>query len=135
MKVLQRILGDQTTGLLERMLDATALRHEVLSDNIANVNTPGFKRSDVRFEDDLARALAARVTHPRHIPAGALRAEKVAARAVPEQGTTMRNDGNNVDIDVEMAYMAENTLLFQAVSRQLSQRFAMLRTMIVEGRR
>ncbi|MDD5090603.1 MAG: flagellar basal body protein, partial [Candidatus Wallbacteria bacterium] len=54
---LDQIFGDDTQVVLEKGLDVAALRHQVITQNIANVNTPGYKLKDVSFEDQLNRSL------------------------------------------------------------------------------
>ncbi|PRR70272.1 Flagellar basal body rod protein FlgB [Moorella humiferrea] len=124
--------------VLEKALDAATLRQRVIAHNVANVNTPGFKRSDVSFEEKLARALGVEPgvelyrTHPGHLPAGGL---ELTPEVVPDNSTTMRQDGNNVDIDREMVDLVQNSLNFNFAVQQLNGRLAMLRYVINEGRR
>lgn len=121
--------------LLEGGLDGLSLRNRVLADNIANADTPGFKRSDVNFGNVLQAALGnqdpgqleLKRTSPRHLPGtGSLNGNFV----ILDQTTTIRNDGNNVDIDQEMTNLAENTLQYNALARSLTSHLAMLRQVI-----
>lgn len=139
---MNRILLDPTIDLLEKGLQAASLRQAVIANNIANANTPGFKRSKVVFEEELKRATEAEERNRRLVAAagggGGLRAPaavRIAPRVVIDGSTTARNDGNNVDIDVEMALMAENQIWYTALTRQISEHFARLRMAISEGRR
>lgn len=125
--------------VLERALAASALRHKVIANNIANVNTPGFKKSRVRFEDELQQALdGSRIplaaTDPRHLP-GRHAASIPTPQTVPVTGTTMRRDGNNVDIDQEMALMAENNIYYSALAQQMANYFSGIKTAINGGGR
>jgi flagellar basal-body rod protein FlgB len=113
-------------------------RHEAIANNIANVNTPGYRRRDVPFQTTLARALETSqavglvVTRPGHqLPA----ADQVAFRAQLATESTMRNDGSTVDIEQEMVELSGNALYYSAVSRQLQAGLARLRAAITEGRR
>lgn len=130
--------------LLERALDGVAARQRITAHNIANVDTPGYKRQRLSFEQSLREALhdparprlAGVVTHPRHIPIG----ERVSALERPfrverDMTTTMRDDGNNVDIEAEMAQIVKDQVFYQALADQVSRRYAMLRDAIIEGRR
>ncbi len=119
-------LSSPTIKVLERGLDMASFRHQLLAHNIANVDTPGFKRSGTDFAQAMSEAMNA-----------ADRDERInaAPRVVTEADTSVRNDGNNVDIEREMAEMAENNLLYNAMSQLLSKRYAQLRTVINEGRR
>jgi flagellar basal-body rod protein FlgB len=118
--------------LLEQALDVASFRQRLLSDNIANAETPGYKRKDIAFSTHLKRALAGKVTHPRHM---AINARPAGSVAFIFQESVARNDGNNVDIEVEMAELAKNTLYYQGLARQVSQYLANLRMVISEGRR
>ncbi|MGE5577766.1 MAG: flagellar basal body rod protein FlgB [Syntrophothermus sp.] len=132
-----------TDKLLRKGLDATALRHEVISNNLANVDTPRFKRSEVRFEDALRAAMAPeperlpmKITDPGHLePKKRPSFAEVQPEVVQIKETTGRLDGNNVDIDAEMARLAENTILYNTMTQLVSRRLGMLRSAINEGRR
>lgn len=123
---------------LNTALDGSSLRHKVLSDNIANVNTPQFKRSDVNFMEALsctpekARLNLAR-THPKHLTGRAKTESKF--RIETDFTTTMRNDTSNVDIEREMTLLTENQLYYTTITDNLSRRLGLLRSVIGEGRR
>ncbi len=123
-------LNDATSSALEQALDTAALRQRTLAHNIANIDTPGFKRSTVRFEETLADALG-EGGNPDE------RARRVSRTApqVEQVETSLRADGNNVDIDMEAAELAENSLRYEAIAQMTSMRSKMLRTAIHEGRR
>lgn len=119
-------------SVLSRAMDAAALRQRVTADNIANANTPGFRRSFVRFEDEMQRAVQRRglrgyITHERHIPVGRPRSADVRATVEHDVSTSMRNDGNNVDIDREMAINAAAELQYLALVQATSARYRQLR--------
>ncbi|MCR4402719.1 MAG: flagellar basal body protein [Firmicutes bacterium] len=116
------VLGDQTIVALSKVLDALSLRHEVTADNIANVNTPGFKARRVLFEDQLKAAIS------RGDPGS-------WQPTIEEDHLSVRRDGNSVDIDLEMACLAETTMMYSAMSRLVSDRFSLLKYVISEGRR
>lgn len=138
---MQGIFGERGFLALEKGLEALALRHRVLADNVANANTPGFKRADVSFAAELAAYLD-RQAGRRGAPlrggsggaAGAGQAE-FRPRIWRMVTTSQRLDGNNVDIEAEMARLAENALLYEAAVRQLSAKLNCLRLAITEGRR
>lgn len=133
-----------TDRLLERALDGVAERQRVTAHNIANVDTPGYKRYSLPFEEELKAALsrsprfgvAGRVTHPSHIPFGG-RPGALDGRFVPvkDTSTSMRNDGNNVDIEAEMVQVAKDEVFYNALVQQVTKRYAMLLDAIKEGRR
>ncbi|MFO7151710.1 MAG: flagellar basal body rod protein FlgB [Bacillota bacterium] len=131
----------EISGLLEKYMDAKWLRNEVISNNIANVDTPNFKRSDVVFEDVLknhlkesAPRLALTTTSEKHIKASRS-SVGVKPRIVVQNDRTLRNDGNNVDIDKEMVKLVENALSYNILAEQLQRQFSLLRSAITEGRR
>lgn len=139
--MIGNILFTNTMGLLEKGLDAALLRNTVISNNLANVDTPGYKRSDVLFEDELRKALAktgqirGMLTNEKHIPIGGPSVSDVSPKVVLENNTAFRNDGNNVDIDREMAAMAKNTITYTALAQLLNGEFSKMRSAISEGRK
>ncbi|MGE5484297.1 MAG: flagellar basal body rod protein FlgB [Ignavibacteriales bacterium] len=126
--LLGSVVNDPTMTLIERGLDLASVRHAALSNNIANVNTPGYKRRDVPFEDVMREVASGGYEGT----SGAAGLERVVT---VNTGRTNRNDGNNVDIDYEMTVLAQNSVLYNALARQISQKISLLRTVITEGRR
>lgn len=107
---------------LERVLDVGAFRQQVLSANLANVDTPGYRTRDVRqFSSDLQQAIAGEV--PPFTP---------LAREI--RGLLERPDGNNVSAERESLLMAQNQLRFQAAVQLLRAEFRRLSEAINEGR-
>lgn len=133
-----KILNDGTYELLKKALDASYLRQQAISNNIANINTPDYKADRVVFEQELKKSMSAssvslKATHANHI--GLQDAQREAApRLVKDQSPAMRNDGNNVDIDMEMANLAANQLLYNTLVQQTNQKISTLRHIITEGR-
>ncbi|HOA06544.1 MAG TPA: flagellar basal body rod protein FlgB [Spirochaetota bacterium] len=132
--------GTNTTNfLLERALDAESVRRKVISNNVANVDTPHFKRSEVNFESELKRAIdqnrelaendyPGAVTDERHIPFIQMRDVKgVGSRINLDYSTSLRNDGNNVDIEKEMVDAAKNLMRYNAFITSLNQNFKVLK--------
>ncbi|MGL5722489.1 MAG: flagellar basal body rod protein FlgB [Brevinema sp.] len=109
----------RTAAMMEQGLQATVLRRSLIANNIANVNTPGYKRAELTFESQLRRAVASEVppkmptkmTDDRHISFNRkIDFTTVQPRINVEYDTTYRNDGNNVDIDRESADAMKNSL-------------------------
>ncbi|NLN15987.1 MAG: flagellar basal body rod protein FlgB [Firmicutes bacterium] len=123
-----------TDGLLVRAMDYAAARSRALTANIANANTPGYKRVDVSFATHLREAerLPLARSHQAHLPG---RRETAAIQYVQEGETSMRNDGNNVDLEREMAFLVQTSMFYDAVLDQYNRRLASLRAAINEGRR
>lgn len=111
--------------LLYRAMDAAALRQKVIANNVANANTPGFKRSYVTFEEHIQDALAKRKISP----------QSFAPKIMTDRSTSMRDDGNNVDLDQEMVLMSANGIKYQALSQQINDRLSLMRYVINDGRR
>jgi len=139
------IRTDLTTKLLEKALDGLSLRQQAIANNVANVDTPNFKATEVSFEEDLKAALQnqsspdaldLRVGDPRHIGSQEpVDVDSISPRAQQLLTTSMRNDGNNVDVDREMTRLAETQLFFQATTQLINVKFNQLKTAIWEGRK
>lgn len=138
--MLEQILNAPNFDYLSRGLEAANMRHEVISNNIANVNTPNFKRSAVNFEDLLAKELNIGDnqnklklvrTNDCHLPVGV--SGKVHGVIEEDNSTTMRVDNNNVDIDKEMAGLAKNQLYYNAMSTQLGSYISKMKSVITSG--
>jgi len=139
--VLEQILDTANFNYLPRAMTAATIRHEVISNNIANVNTPNFRKSVVNFEDLLAREIYGEEpdgklkpvrTHDKHLPFVPL---KFHAEPTINQDTTniMRVDNNNVDIDIEMATLAKNQLYFNALATEFSGHVTRLKNAITSN--
>ena len=98
-------LYDNTQLALDRAISGASMRQEVLANNLANAETPGFQRSDVDFHTSLAEAMKTG-------SAGRIEATSFSPQTDPQ---TLRADGNGVDIDVESANMAKNGLEYEAL--------------------
>jgi len=123
---------------MKKTLDADALRQRVIANNIANVNTPGFKRSEVSFTDQLKSALERKevkllTTSPRHF-GGTVDFNNIQARVVTDNNTSMRLSGNNVDMDQEMVNSAANEIHYQAVTDMLTRKYSGLINVITSGK-
>lgn len=136
------MLFDKTTKVLEKTLGALSLRQEVIANNIANVNTPDYRRKEVTFEERLKEALSESpskikgyLTHPKHIPIPQpqIGLDEVKPEVWERNDLFFRNDKNGVDIDLELAELAKNAMKYTAVTRALTRKFAALD--IVIGRR
>ena len=140
MDLLGRI--DRDTIVQEKSLDAAWLRNEVLSHNLANIDTPTYKRKDVDFEKYLRGALYGDMDDVIVKKRFGFRFGKkdgidsIKPRVMDEYTTmAMRIDGNNVDVDEEMAQMAKNTIRYNVIIQNLNGKFAKMKHAISEGRR
>ncbi len=117
---------DDTVSQLRRVLDRVSRRTNVTAANLANVDTPGYKALEVQFGDTLADAggVEMRRTDPRHLSSsGAPRGMGKVVEAVTGR---IRNDGNTVDVDMEMTNLAKLQGRYSAAAKMLSKRFALL---------
>jgi len=119
----------QTLNMFQDSLDSSARRHEVISDNIANVNTPGYKRKEVSFQDKLKEVymgedppIRLHQAHPKHISLSSGE-PPVKPSVFQVNDTNMRNDENNVDPDRQMAKLSKNNMYYRGLSQFLNQQF------------
>jgi flagellar basal-body rod protein FlgB len=137
--MLEKIFTSPTQYLLNKGLDAASVRNRVIADNIANVDTPKFKRREVIFEENIKKVLEKnninvklRTTDSRH-----MQIKEKGTQIEPEIRTlkdlSYRNDENNVDIDVETAKMAKNKIYYDALGQSMSNEIRLLR-MAITGR-
>lgn len=115
---------DKTFGLLENMLDVSSLRHKVVANNIANVNTPGYKKMVVNFEGELEKAIenSSQKNFNKFEP-------KVVISEDVVDGT-LRNDGNTVDMEKEVATLLKNTGFYKIYSQLLAKKFDLVKAAI-----
>jgi flagellar basal-body rod protein FlgB len=144
--VIGSLVSTELMDLVQRSLDAASVSHKVISDNLANVDTPGFKRSEVIFGDKLKRAMEARAKAQESLAASKTDNRHLAFDPAPELSsvemevktdltTSLRNDGNNVDIDREVSLLAQNTVWYQTLAQITQMQFSGLKTAISEGRK
>ena len=135
MKISDFIFNRTKIPALHKSLDAYAMRQKSISDNIANVDTPGYKRSEVTFEDDLKAALDKKGlfgyrTHPKHMRVGRPRIDEVKPIPTIPKDDSLASGKNNVDIDREMAELAKNQIRFSFAARFMEGTFDKLRSAI-----
>lgn len=136
--MIEKVVSPREVTVMEKTLAADSLRHKVISNNIANANTPGFKRSDVTFAEELSKAftpsnkLQLTVTNDKHI--GGRQTLDGQPAVVEENSTSFRADGNNVDIDREMTNMAKNQIHYNVLVQKIAGFYAKLKDVIKEGK-
>ena len=101
--------------MLASLVDASTLRHRVLASNVANVNTPGYRRLDVNFEGVLAKQIRRR---------GKVDLDSARPKIFEDDTSPSRRDGNNVDIDTEMGSISKNTLLHNTYLQIIAAKIA-----------
>ena len=149
----------KSTDLLQKGLSAAWTRNAVIRHNIANVETPGFKASDVEFETLLAKAIedtgygfrgasthewhidnkgfVGSKTHEKHLDIGSgvvAGIESVEPRLVKRRNLSMRMDGNNVDIEDENVKLAQNTIYHNTLLEKMNSELRRLRLAITEAK-
>ncbi|HEY4280284.1 MAG TPA: flagellar basal body protein [Conexibacter sp.] len=112
-------LFDSTQLALESAAQGASMRQQALTNNLANINTPGYQRQDVDFHSALQAAQASGV-------------DPTTIDYQPQTDPTrvVRADGSGLDVDEEGANLAENSLEYQAIVQVMSSRFDIVRTAI-----
>ena len=116
-------------NVLDRAADAAWQRNEAISNNIANVDTPGYKRQDVAFESVLQQALGNNRYESMDDKVANVDLSRLRGRAYLDYANySYRLDGNNVDIENENVMLAENQLKYQGLISSINQEFTNLKT-------
>jgi len=132
-------LFEKTMYIAQRSLGADTLRKKVIANNIANVDTPHYKRHTVTFESEMNRALQEErktrfllnTTHERHIPGFKVKHfSETAPRVHVEFNTNYRNDKNNVDIEKEISDEVKNSLHYSAMTTAVGNNYRKLRSVM-----
>lgn len=117
--------------VLDKAADACWLRNEAISNNIANVDTPGYKRQDVAFESVLKKALGMNRYKSMDEKVADLRTNRLRVRTYTDYSNlSYRIDRNNVDIDNESSMLAENQLKYQGLITAINHEFTNLQTVM-----
>jgi flagellar basal-body rod protein FlgB len=127
-------LFNLTIHRLEKGLDHAVMKNKMIAGNIANADTPNYKAQQIDFKNMLDHAneqVLAERTHPKHLPSTPL---KQSHLNVGQRFTTFNHNGNNVDMDKEMAELAENQIYYRALVDRLNGKFGLLHTVIRGGR-
>lgn len=128
-----------STEVMTKAMDALSLRQRAIAENIANADTPNYKRVEVSYEAQLHEAatgasgpsLQLRTTMPGQIRIGGPQSlEEFQAQVTRITGTTMRNDGNNVDPEAEMAHLAQTNVTYDALADLMKRRMTLLHSII-----
>lgn len=126
MQILDNLFGPQSRNF-ERSLDRTTQRHALLTQNLANVNVPGYKRKDVDFGVELEKAEGAASNAFDNLH------NRLGANHLQQKGS-IRVDGNSVDMEQEIANIGETELRYEMLTEITSRYFTGLKTAIKEGR-
>ena len=117
--------------ILDKAADASWIRHQAISNNITNVDTPGYKRQDVAFESVLQKALGYNRYQSMDSKVTNAKAKNLSVRTFTDYSSfSYRLDGNNLDIENENVMLAENQLKYQGLLTCINQEFTNLQTVM-----
>lgn len=125
-------ISKNTYNLIKKSMDVTVTSNKVIANNIANVNTKGYKRYYVPFDEVLKNNMqepVIKTTNAKHISNSS--EENQIKR---DNSTSMREDGNNVDIESEMTSQAANTMMYESLVRLVNGKISATRNVIQGGR-
>lgn len=131
---------DNTTSALSTALNMRLLKHNVISSNIANAETPNYHAKKLDFEEALSRALdidglrGMNTSHGDHFHVGGGSVGKIKPDIYENSEGAINNDGNTVDLEREMSSLAENTIMYKAALQLINKKLAALRYAASEGR-
>jgi flagellar basal-body rod protein FlgB len=128
---MSSILGNTSMSLLEKSLDAVWQRQQVISNNIANAATPGYKSQHLEFEDLLEKQIQKAGTDEDDVQKAL---DHVEPRIVSDENTTAQEDGNNVDVDYENIEMARAQMQYSYLTSSINSQINRLKYVITEGR-
>lgn len=133
MNISQLPKDELVYDLLQKGLDASQARSEATADNMANINTEGYKRKYVTFEESLKKSvddLELKTDDEKHIK---VNSEYGSVNIKTDDSTSMNEDGNNVDIDNEMVNQSANALMYNALVTQVNNKLSM-RRYVIDGK-
>ncbi len=118
-------------NVLDKAADASWIRNEVLGNNMANVDTPGYKRQDVAFESELEKALAGKRYVTMDDKIANLSLDKLQPRTYTDYASfSYRLDGNNVDVETEEVVLAKNQIKYEGLLKGILQEFQNLKSVM-----
>ncbi len=126
---------ERSYDIIKKSLDASSIRGKTIANNMANLNTKGYKRYLVNFEETLNgnfNEFKLKTTNTKHIHKGQ---NSDGIEVVQDKGSSMREDGNNVDIENEKVNQAANTLMYNTLVTQANSKLSNLRYVINGGGR
>ena len=116
------MIGDENTlSVLSKMMELSTKKHQVIANNIANANTPGYIRREMSFESEMSRVINSNDW-------GGLR--KLDGNVSLDESNIARNDGNNVSLTQEMNEMSQNGILYDLVHTAFKSRVGLIKSAI-----
>lgn len=132
---MQGIFDKMKINTLATGLETASVKNRVIAENIANIDTPGYKAQDLEFFDVMnevlgdGKKLPLSRTNEKHLPPAELEADP-SSFVYQQNNPSVRNDGNDVNIDYEMSQMAENTIRYNMISDMTAGKFTKLKSVI-----
>ncbi|NQY21051.1 MAG: flagellar basal body rod protein FlgB [Campylobacteraceae bacterium] len=121
-------------SLLFDQLSYRANKQKIISSNIANINTPGYKTKELIFQNELEKVnkndLKLKVTNAKHIAFDSLNIKQMGPLLREVDGLEEQNDGNNVNLDSQMGEMSKNQMIFSALQQSIKIDSRLLRSVI-----
>ena len=118
-------------NVLDKAADASWLRNDAIANNLANVSTPGYKREDITFEKELAKALKHSDYHTMDAKVKHLTTDQLQARTYKDYSSlSYRLDGNNVDPETESVMLAKNQIKYEGLLNSINTEFSNLRSVM-----
>lgn len=149
------LITSLTSQVMNKALDGLSQRHKAIASNLANVDTPNYRRRDVSFEGALEKAiqanqnqgsshsqrpasndepLAMRATRPEHLGLNLFQSvDEIQPEMIESDGVQFRNDGNSVDVETEMVQLAKNTERYTAIANLQGRSIKGLKSVIESG--
>jgi len=116
------MIGDESTlSVLSKMMELSTKKHQVIANNIANVNTPGYIRRDLSFEEEMSRIVTSKDW-------ASLR--KLDGKVTLDETNTPKNDGNNISLTQEMNEMSQNGILYELTQKAFKSRVGLIKSAI-----
>ncbi|WP_071459438.1 flagellar basal body rod protein FlgB [Bacillus massilinigeriensis] len=129
-------LFSDTFSILEKGMDYSSLQQKVISQNIANADTPNYKPKGVAFksfyEEALRNPMEAYKTNVKHFDFQGTSAQ--SRKIITRSNVNYNANGNGVDLDKEMSNLAGNQIYFNALTDRISGKFNSLQTVIRGGK-
>lgn len=118
-------------NVLDRAADVSWTRESLITNNLANVNTPGYKRQDINFESVLRKALGSSKYVPLDTKINEMNMDELTPMVYPDYGNySYRLDGNNVDIDTENVELASEQIRYEALTTSIDSEFSRIKIAI-----
>ena len=123
-------------NVLNKAAEASWTKNEIIANNIANVDTPDYKRKDLNFESLLSEALSNTSVHTKNLDKKVANLNLASLRPdiyTEYSNLSYRYDGNNVDIDTEQAYLADNQIKYYTLLDSMTHEFNRLKSVLTRG--